>query len=158
MLPLLLILFIITLFDSHGHPFFVQERYGYKHKIFKIYKFRSLREEKSSSWGRFMRYTSIDELPQLFNILKGDMVFIGPRPLSIKENDIDIARSSEEHSPYDVYPGLTGYAQIRFKYNDPISVKAKNDSYYVEHFSLFLDIKILILTIVKFIPIRIHKK
>lgn len=156
--PLLLLLLLITLIDSRGHPIFKQERYGYLRSTFKIYKFTSMKDERVTGWGRFMRFTSLDELPQLFNILKGDMTFIGPRPLSIKEEDIDELRRNDENSPYNVKPGLTGYAQIHYKKSSSLETKAQYDSYYVEHFSFLLDLKILFLTIIKFIPISIHRK
>ncbi|MCR4880279.1 MAG: sugar transferase [Bacilli bacterium] len=156
--PIFIISLIVTLFDSKGHPFFVQERYGYKRQIFKIYKFTSMKDNKTSAWGRFIRFTSIDELPQLVNILKGDMTLIGPRPLSILESDIDELRKSDVYSAYNVKPGLTGYAQINYKKSNSIEVKAHYDSYYIEHFSMWLDIKILFLTVVKIVPINIHRK
>lgn len=156
--PLLLLLLLITLVDSHGHPIFKQERYGYLRSTFRIYKFTSMKDEKVTGWGRFMRFTSLDELPQLFNILKGDMTFIGPRPLSVKEADIDELRKNDPYSPYFVKPGLTGYAQVHYKKSSSLETKAQYDSYYVEHFSLFLDLKILLLTVIKLIPINIHRK
>ena len=156
--PILLILLLVTLIDSKGHPIFTQERYGIKRSTFNIYKFTSMRSGEITRWGKFIRFTSLDELPQLFNILKGDMTFIGPRPLSIKEKDIDTLRMSKEYSPYFVKPGLTGYAQIHFNFKESLEIKANYDSYYVEHFSIWLDIKILFITIFKLIPISIHRK
>ncbi len=156
--PVLILTFLITLIDSHGHPLFIQERYGYKRQIFKIIKFTSIKDNNSSAWGKFIRFTSIDELPQLFNILKGDMTLIGPRPLSILEEDIDEIRKNDKYSAYKVKPGLTGYAQINYKKSNSIDIKAQYDSYYVEHFSLWLDLKILFLTVIKIIPINIHRK
>ena len=158
LIPVLFILFIVTLIDSKGHPIFSQERYGYKRKIFRIYKFTSMKEGKVTGWGKFIRFTSLDELPQLINILKGDMTLIGPRPLSILEKDIDELRKNDKYSPYKVKPGLTGYAQINFTKSSSLETKAQFDSYYVEHFSFFLDLKILFLTIIKIIPISIHRK
>ena len=156
--PLLILLLLVTLVDSHGHPIFKQERYGYLRSTFKIYKFTSMKDDKVTGWGRFMRFTSLDELPQLFNILKGDMTFIGPRPLSVKEVDIDELRKNDPYSPYSVKPGLTGYAQIHFKMSTSLETKAQYDSYYVEHFSFLLDLKILFITLIKLIPISIHRK
>ena len=156
--PIFIICFIITLFDSKFHPIFFQERYGQYRKIFTIYKLTSMRNDIPTTWGRFIRFTSLDELPQLINILKGDMSIIGPRPLSVKEVTMDNLRSECAYSPYNVKPGLTGYAQINYKRDESLEVKAKYDSYYVEHFSLKLDLKILFLTVFKLVPISIHKK
>ena len=157
--PLLFIIFIINLCVTKGHPFFVQKRYGYQEKIFNIYKFQSMDQNGNSSlWGRFIRFTSIDELPQLINIIKGDMVFIGPRPLSIEEEDANILRKEKDPSPYEVRPGLSGYAQMYFNPYASIEEKVDNDVYYVSNFSLSLDLKILFITIFKFLPISIHKR
>lgn len=157
LLPILLIIFIITLIDTKGHPIFIQERYGYQRRIFKIYKFRSIRDDHITRWGKFMRYTSLDELLQLINILKGDMSIVGPRPLWIEEKDIDELRKNDKYSPYNVKPGLTGYAQINYVKSSSLEEKATYDSYYVEHFSFWLDIKIVLVTIFKLVPINIHK-
>lgn len=155
----LIIIFLINIIDTKGHPFFKQERYGYQHKTFNIYKFRSMNKEgKSSLWGRFIRFTSIDELPQLINILKGDMVFIGPRPLSIKEGEINEVKEKSNPSPYIVRPGLSGYAQMHFDPKGSIEEKVNYDIYYVSNFSLSLDLKILFVTIFRFLPISIHHR
>lgn len=159
LIPFLFIIFIINLISSKGHPFFIQKRYGYQGKIFNIYKFKSMNEEgQMNKWDRFIRFTSIDELPQLINIIKGDMVFIGPRPLSIEENDVHLLKLNAEPSPYNVKPGLTGYAQIHFIPSSSIIKKVDNDIFYVNNLSISLDIKILFITIFKFLPISIHHK
>lgn len=111
-----------------------------------------------NKWDRFIRFTSIDELPQLINIIKGDMVFIGPRPLSIEEDDAHLLKLNAEPSPYNVKPGLTGYAQIHFIPSSSIIKKVDNDIFYVNNFSISLDIKIIFITIFKFLPISIHHK
>lgn len=99
----------------------------------------------TTSWGRFMRKTSIDEIPQLFNILAGSMSFIGPRPGMIENgNELIKARESFLPSAYEVKPGLSGYAQIHMKRNPNVIEKAKEDSYYVRKMSFLLDCKIFI--------------
>lgn len=159
LIPLFVIVLLINLIATKGHPFYKQQRYGYQRKIFYIYKFRSMDDSgKSNFWGRFIRFTSIDELLQIFNILKGDMNFVGPRPLSIKEEDMDILRKDSNPSPYLVRPGLTGYAQIRFNHLEDKNIKINHDVYYVEHMSLLFDLKIIVLTIFKLVPITIHHK
>ena len=156
-LPLFLLILLINTIAMKGHPFFVQERYGEHREIFKIYKFQSFSKDGHISlWGRFIRFTSLDELPQLYNIIKGDMNIIGPRPLSILEEDIDILRKEMIPSPYEVKPGLTGYAQIKFRPSLKAEEKANNDHFYISNFSLSLDIKILLITIFKVVPITIH--
>ncbi len=164
---LLIIVAIITKITSRGPIIFKQKRYGKDLKVFTIYKFRSMKinsiniptnnitheqqEEMVTKWGKIMRLLSLDELPQLFNIMKGDMAFIGPRPgQSSGEDDLKEARLLQPYNPYDVRPGLSGYAQIKAidaEHHDP-EKKASKDSYYVEHMSLWLDIKLLFGTII----------
>ena len=157
--PFLFIIFIINLCVTKGHPFFIQKRYGYEGKIFNIYKFQSINKDGSTSlWGRFIRFTSIDELPQLINIIKGDMVFIGPRPLSIEEEDVDKLKRESSPSPYIVRPGLSGYAQVHFDPHASINIKVENDIYYVKNLSIKNDFILLLITIFKFLPISIHHK
>ena len=157
--PIFIIVFLINIFDTKCRPFYRQKRYGYKRHIFYIYKFRSINENGHSSiWGRFIRFTSLDELPQLINILMFKMAFIGPRPLSILENDIDVARNNTDPNCYLVKPGLSGYAQVHFDSKSSIEQKANNDAYYVKHYSFLLDLKILFLTILHVVPITIHRK
>lgn len=161
LLPLILFCIIVTSCTSKGGPFFIQERLGRHKKVFKMIKFRSMRigvkqigqenlneKEQASmttSWGRFMRKTSIDEIPQLFNILAGSMSFIGPRPGMIENgNELIKARESFLPSAYEVKPGLSGYAQIHMKRNPNVIEKAKEDSYYVRKMSFLLDCKIFI--------------
>lgn len=99
-----------------------------------------------TKWGAFMRKTSIDELPQLFNILRGDMSFIGPRPCFGKHKEAELvsARLSYYPNAYEVKPGLSGYSQIHMKRDHDIYKKAKFDSYYVKHLGLWFDIKIFV--------------
>lgn len=162
--PLLLICWVLTKVTSRGPAIFKQARAGYQAKTFTIYKFRSMKpdapnvgaealtkeEQKNlaTPWGRFIRKTSLDEIPQLFNILKGDMSFIGPRPGLTKEGEPElyVARSSFVPSAYDVKPGLGGYAQIMLKRSPDVNDRARLDSYYVQHLSFGFDIKVFVLS------------
>ena len=142
-----------------GEPvIFTQFRPGLDEKIFKIYKFRTMSNEKNekgellsdderlNSFGKMLRSTSIDELPQLFNVLKGDMSFIGPRPLLIEYLSLYNKRQKLRHS---VRPGITGLAQVSGRNNISWAKKLEFDSYYAQHLSFLLDIKIALLTIKK---------
>jgi lipopolysaccharide/colanic/teichoic acid biosynthesis glycosyltransferase len=162
--PLLLVVFIITFAFSNGDPIFKQKRTGKNKNTFVIFKFRSMKkgspnvgaEHLSSEqqrslvtpWGRFIRKTSIDELPQLFNILKGDMSFIGPRPGLTKEGEPELFASRSSYVPcaYDVKPGLSGYSQIMLKRSPDVDLRGRYDSYYVQHMSFLFDTKIFLLS------------
>lgn len=162
-LPMLLIAIAIKA-DSKGPVIFKQERIGKKGKIFKIYKFRSMcvGAEKTGSGvysgkgdarvtrvGRFLRATSLDELPQFFNLLKGDMSFIGPRPpLTYHPWTID-KYDDEQIKMFDIRPGLTGWAQVNGRKEVEWNKRIELNVWYVEHVSFWLDIKILFLTIFK---------
>lgn len=138
--------------------FFTQERPGKDAKIFKVIKFKSMTDEKGpdgqllpdaqrlTKVGKFVRSTSIDELPQLINVLKGDMAFIGPRPLLVRYLPYYTEREQLRHT---VRPGITGWAQIHGRNLISWDDKLEYDAYYAEHVSLWLDIKIFVLTIVK---------
>ena len=157
--PFLVVCAIVTKATSEGPIIFKQERIGKGLKPFRMYKFRSMYtsapanlppeymtvEEQQSlvtPWGRFMRKTSLDEIPQLFNILKGDMSFIGPRPTPMCE--LVQVRLSYLPNAYEVKPGLSGYAQIYMHRDHDINEKAKEDSYYVSHMSFWLDFKLFV--------------
>ena len=148
--------------ESKGPVFFKQERIGKNKKHFKIYKFRTMRTDTPkdmpthmlrnaemyiTKFGKIMRKTSIDELPQLINILKGDMSFIGPRPALWNQDDLIEER--DKYNANDIKPGLTGLAQISGRDELEIPVKAKYDGEYVEKMSLWFDIKIFFKTIIK---------
>ena len=158
--PLFLILMILIKLDSKGPILFKQKRIGRHKKYFYILKFRTMRIdtpkdtpthmlENPQQWitkvGKFLRKTSLDELPQIINILKGDMSIIGPRPALW--NQYDLMDERDKYGVHSLYPGLTGYAQINGRDELPIPYKAKLDGYYVEHISLWLDIKIFFGTI-----------
>lgn len=155
--PFLLIITLWLHFANKGAGvFFSQERPGKDEKIFRLYKFKSMTDERDADGnllpdaqrltpiGRFIRKTSIDELPQLWNVLKGDMSFIGPRPLLKKYLPLYSAEQSRRHF---VRPGMTGWAQINGRNAIGWNQKFRYDVWYVDHISLFLDTKIVFTTI-----------
>lgn len=159
--PLLLILVIAIKVDSKGPVVFTQKRVGKDKKLFSIYKFRTMKidtpkempthllknpDEFITRVGKFLRRTSLDELPQLFNILKGDMAIIGPRPALW--NQEDLIEERDKYGANDIRPGLTGWAQINGRDELDIDVKASLDGYYVEHESFWMDVKCFFGTIV----------
>ena len=148
---------IILHFANKGAGvFFFQERPGKDEKIFKVIKFKSMTDEKDENGnllpeeqrltkaGAFIRKFSIDELPQLINVLKGDMAFIGPRPLLIKYLPL---YSKEQHRRHEVRPGMSGWAQVHGRNNITWTEKFELDVWYVDHCSLWVDIKVIFLTI-----------
>ena len=156
--PILLVLTVIGAIVMKGNPFFVQERPGKNEKIFKLIKFRTMTCEKDSDgkllpdedrltkYGNFIRKTSLDELPELFNILKGDMAIIGPRPLLVEY--LPYYSESERHR-HDVRPGLSGLAQINGRNAVTWEEKFSWDLKYVGNITFFEDIKIVLLTVKK---------
>ncbi len=159
--PLLLLLVVFIKLDSKGPILFKQKRIGRNKKHFYILKFRTMRIdtpkdtpthmlENPQQWitkiGKFLRKTSLDEIPQIINILKGDMSIIGPRPALW--NQYDLVEERDKYDVHKLYPGLTGYAQINGRDELPIREKAKLDGYYVKHISLWLDIKIFFGTVI----------
>ncbi len=162
LIPFFIIFAIIIKCESKGLVFFKQKRFGKNKKFFMIYKFRTMRndtpkdmpthmlqgaESYITKFGGFMRKTSIDELPQIINILKGDMSIIGPRPALWNQDDLIEER--DKYGANDVRPGLTGLAQISGRDELEIPVKARFDGEYVEKMSLWFDIKIFFKTIFK---------
>ncbi|MDY3811374.1 sugar transferase [Eubacterium sp.] len=158
--PLLGILTVIGAFEMKGNPFFTQERPGKDEKIFKLVKFRTMTNakdengellsdaERLTKYGKFLRNTSLDELPELFNILKGDMSVIGPRPLLVEYLSYYNQREKHRH---DVRPGLTGLAQVNGRNSLDWEHRFECDVEYVENLSFFSDVKILLKTIQKVI-------
>lgn len=157
---LYLILIILVRIKLGAPVFFAQERPGKDEKIFKLYKFRTMRdaydengeplpdEERLTSFGRKLRSTSLDELPEFWNILKGDMSFVGPRPWLVSYLPLYTER---QHCRHDVRPGLTGWAQVHGRNCASWDDRLVFDLYYVDNISLWLDIKTIILTVVPFI-------
>lgn len=161
-LPILLIIGILIKLEDGGKIFFLQKRVGKDKKIFKIYKFRTMKENapdirladgstfnsdndpRVTKIGKFLRRTSLDELAQIINIMKGEMSFVGPRPdlpdhLKLYEG--------EEFKKLTVKPGITGYAQVNGRNDLPWKERFKYDIYYAENYSILLDIKIILKTI-----------
>ena len=152
---------------TKGHPFFLQERYGKNKKVFKMIKFRSMKLEANpdlapsdmdkntqksmyTGFGKFLRKTSLDETPQLFNVFAGQMAFVGPRPGSA-HNEEYLRECREKYTPsaYDVKPGITGYAQIKMTREHDPEFKAEWDHKYVLRMSFWFDIKVFFYTILK---------
>ena len=155
--PLMLAVIIVLHFANKGAGvFFAQDRPGKHERIFKALKFKTMTDERDADGnllpdgdrltpvGRFVRSTSIDELPQLINILRGDMSFIGPRPLLVQYLPL---YSAEQHRRHNVTPGMSGWAQVNGRNTISWTRKFELDVYYVDHISLALDLKILFLTI-----------
>lgn len=159
--PLFLIVALLIKLESKGPVFFKQERIGKDNVNFTIYKFRSMRTDTPdvathlldnpdvfiTKIGRFLRKTSLDELPQLINIVKGEMLFVGPRPALYNQYDLRDLRT--ENGVHVLYPGVTGWAQINGRDELEIPDKVEFDRQYVERRSIFMDIKIVFMTIVK---------
>lgn len=158
--PVFILIAIAIKLDSEGPVIFKQKRFGIHKKTFYVFKFRTMKVESPKyvatrdlqnpeQWitrvGAFLRKTSLDELPQLCNILVGDMSIVGPRPVVVSERDVIEAR--EKYGANDVLPGLTGWAQINGRDNLSTDIKAKLDGYYVKHRSLIMDIKCIVRTI-----------
>lgn len=159
--PVFLLLCLFIKLDSPGPILFKQRRIGKGKSEFNILKFRTMKIDAPKDMpthlldkpdtyitrvGKFLRKTSLDELPQFLNILKGDMSLIGPRPALW--NQYDLIAERDCYKANEVLPGLTGLAQINGRDELPIEVKAKIDGGYVEHMSAMLDLKILVLTVV----------
>ena len=159
--PILLVLMVVGVIAMGGNPFFTQKRPGKKDKtgherIFKLVKFRTMSNKKDESgnllpdeqrlnrYGKFLRSTSLDELPELLNIFIGDMSIIGPRPLLVKYLE---RYSEEQRHRHDVRPGLTGYAQCHGRNAISWKEKFEMDVWYTKHISLFGDIKIIFETV-----------
>ncbi len=155
--PILLAVTIWLHFANKGAgAFFFQDRPGKDEKFFKVIKFKSMTDEKDADGnllpeaqrltkiGAFIRKYSIDELPQLINVLKGDMAFIGPRPLLPKYIPL---YSEEQHRRHEVRPGISGWAQVHGRNSITWTEKFKLDVWYVDHVSLWVDLKVIILTV-----------
>ena len=154
--PIFVVLIILGTVFMRGNPFFTQLRPGKNEKIFKLIKFRTMdnRKDADGKWlpddvrlnkyGRLLRSTSLDELPELFNILKGDMAIVGPRPLLVQYLPLYSKTQKRRH---EVLPGLTGWAQVNGRNSISWTERFKLDIEYVNRISFMLDIEILILTV-----------
>jgi lipopolysaccharide/colanic/teichoic acid biosynthesis glycosyltransferase len=158
LMPLFIVVTVFLFFDNQGKPFFIQKRPGYNGRIFSIIKFKTMNDKKDENGlllpdaermtkvGNFVRKTSLDEIPQLINVLKGDMSLIGPRPLLVEYLPLYNEFQSRRHK---VKPGITGWAQINGRNAISWTQKFEYDVWYVENISVLLDIKIIFLTVKK---------
>ncbi len=158
--PIFFLVWLGLTIVNNGRPFFFQHRPGKGEKIFTIVKFKTMNDKKDSSGkllsdserlttlGKFLRSTSLDELPQLFNVLKGDMSFVGPRPLLPEYLSL---YSEEQRKRHQVKPGITGWAQVNGRNTISWEQKFEYDVWYVNHLSFRLDLNILISTLKKVI-------
>ena len=156
--PLLALLAFLVRINLGAPVFFRQERPGLHEKIFRLYKFRSMKDavdrngnelpdaERLSKFGSLLRASSLDELPELFNVLKGEMSLVGPRPLLVKYLPL---YNEEQHRRHDVLPGITGWAQVNGRNAISWEEKFRLDVWYVDHWSPLLDLKILFMTVKK---------
>ena len=160
LMPLFVLIGLIIKIDSKGPIFFTQRRIGKDKKEFKMLKFRTMRSDTPHNVpthlmkepgkyitrvGKVLRKTSLDELPQFINILKGDMSFVGPRPALYNQDDL--VKEREKYGVHKVLPGVTGWAQINGRDTLPIPDKAKLDGEYIKHFGLWTDAKLLVKTV-----------
>ena len=158
LLPVFLIIAVLLIIANNGNSFFVQSRPGLQGKVFKVIKFKTMSDRKDEKGvllpdkqrltriGAFIRKTSLDEIPQLLNVIKGDMSLVGPRPLLV---DYLPLYSTEQKRRHEVKPGITGWAQINGRNAITWEQKFKYDVWYVDHLSFPLDAKIIFLTIKK---------
>lgn len=158
LLPIFLFLTIFLTIANNGKPFFFQQRPGKNNKIFEVVKFRTMNDKKDAqgnllsdkdrltSLGRFIRKTSLDEIPQLINVIKGDMSLVGPRPLLLEYLPLYNEQQIRRH---EVRPGITGWAQINGRNAISWKDKFELDVWYVDNISISLDITILLQTILK---------
>lgn len=161
-LPILAIVALIIKIDSKGPVIFVQKRVGKKGKVYNMYKFRSMcvgaeqqeggvfctkGDARVTKVGKIIRATSIDELPQLVNIIKGEMSFIGPRPVLTYYPKEWNEYTEEELRRFDVLPGVTGWAAVHGRKTNTVEARFAYDNYYVDNLSVWLDIKIVFMTI-----------
>ena len=158
MFPFILVICLCLLVSNHGKPFFFQQRPGKNERIFKVIKFKTMTDEKDNTGnllpdadrmtkiGKFVRSTSLDEFPQLLNVLKGDMSLIGPRPLLVQYLPLYSKEQSRRHT---VRPGITGWAQVNGRNAISWQKKYNYDIWYIDNMSLLLDLKIVYLTIKK---------
>ncbi|PIE81624.1 MAG: sugar transferase [Chloroflexi bacterium] len=156
--PILILLLLLVRVNLGNPVFFKQQRPGYHGRPFRIYKLRTMTDardaagkllpdaERLTKFGRFLRATSLDELPELWNVLKGEMSLVGPRPLLMKYLPLYTSTQMRRH---EVHPGITGWAQVNGRNAISWEEKFELDVWYINNMSLWLDIKILFLTILK---------
>jgi undecaprenyl phosphate N,N'-diacetylbacillosamine 1-phosphate transferase len=161
--PLLILCTVLLLFANSGRPFFLQQRPGKNEKIFTLIKFKTMSDKKDAEGnllpdekrlttiGKFIRKTSLDELPQLLNVIKGDMSLVGPRPLLIEYLPL---YNQFEKRRQEVKPGITGWAQVNGRNAISWRQKFEYDVWYVDHLSFGFDVKILLLTLKKILQAK----
>lgn len=159
--PALLILAILVKATSRGPVFYLSDRIGRNNQVFKMFKFRTMRVDTPpvathllkdpgcylTPVGSFLRRLSLDELPQLLNVIRGNMTFVGPRPALFNQDDLVALRTTR--GVQALLPGITGWAQVNGRDDLPIPVKVEFDSYYLKHKSFLFDLRILFLTVAK---------
>ncbi|MDG1213615.1 MAG: sugar transferase [Flavobacteriaceae bacterium] len=157
-IPIIVGVYVLLLLHFKSNPIFVQKRPGYKGTIFHVYKFKTMKDvskhnigdisddQRVTGLGNFLRKLSLDELPQLLNVLRGEMSFVGPRPLLVDYLKIYTAEEMRRH---DVRPGITGWAQVNGRNSISWKDKFNLDLWYINNMSFFLDFKILLLTVLK---------
>lgn len=160
LLPLFIIITILLFFANQGKPFFIQQRPGQNCKVFSIIKFKTMNDKKNENGellpdserltnvGKFVRKTSLDEIPQLLNVLKGDMSLVGPRPLLISYVHL---YSDFQNRRHEVKPGITGWAQVNGRNAISWDQKFAYDVWYVDNYSFLVDCEILLKTVLKVI-------
>jgi undecaprenyl phosphate N,N'-diacetylbacillosamine 1-phosphate transferase len=156
--PIFLVVMLLLLIGNKGAVWFIQSRPGLREKIFRVIKFKTMTDardahgnllpdaQRLTGIGAFVRKTSLDELPQLLNVLKGDMSFVGPRPLLVEYLPLYNDHQKRRH---DVKPGITGWAQVNGRNTVQWKTRFEYDVWYVDHQSVLLDLKILFLTVIK---------
>jgi Undecaprenyl-phosphate glucose phosphotransferase len=163
--PFFLLVALAIRFESHGPALFRQTRYGFNQEPFRIFKFRTMRaledgatvkaatrnDPRVTRVGAFLRRTSVDELPQLLNVIAGDMSIVGPRPQAMAHDQLYVERIARYARRHNVKPGITGWAQVNglrgeIRTNEDIQARVEHDLYYVDHWSLWLDVKIVLAT------------
>lgn len=158
LLPVFLIIMVALFFANNGKPFFLQARPGKNEKIFKVIKFKTMNDRRNANGdllpdsvrltriGKFVRKTSLDEIPQLLNVIKGDMSLIGPRPLLVEYLDL---YNKDQKRRHNIRPGITGWAQVNGRNTISWEDKFRLDVYYVEHCTLVMDLRIIFWTVKK---------
>ncbi|WP_317168183.1 sugar transferase [Pontibacter pamirensis] len=158
LLPVFLVIALLLFIVNRGNPIFVQPRPGKHGKVFRVIKFKTMNdrtdaqgnllsdEKRLTTVGKFLRKTSLDEIPQLLNVIKGDMSLVGPRPLVVAYLPL---YNREQRRRHDVKPGITGWTQVKGRNSLSWSEKFSYDVWYVDNISFLLDLKILFLTVYK---------
>jgi undecaprenyl phosphate N,N'-diacetylbacillosamine 1-phosphate transferase len=156
LLPIFLLLTILLIIENKGTPFFFQKRPGKNEKIFSVIKFKTMNDKKDKTGkllpdadritlvGKFIRSSSLDEIPQLLNVIKGDMSLIGPRPLLVSYLEVYNDKHKKRH---DIRPGITGWAQVNGRNAIEWQQKFDLDIYYLENMNFLLDLKIILITL-----------